>query len=207
MIIAIDGTAASGKGTLAKKMAGRLGLPHLDTGALYRIIGQMLRQDGMTIDTVTVEKAAEAAENIDLSLMNIPAIRTAEASVMAAHIADIPQVRSALISFQRSFAKRDTQGAILDGRDIGTIILPDADVKFFVDADLDIRAERRFTELQAAGETVVLDSIKSDLAKRDDRDRNRKIAPLKRADDAIMIDTSRIDIESMVDFACDYLPK
>lgn len=215
MIIAIDGTAASGKGTLAKKLAEQFSLAHLDTGALYRITGQMLRKDGFTAHDITSENAANAAETLDLSLMNDPIIRTAEAGEMASIVAAIPEVRAALMSFQRSFAQtpppfnggQTPQGAVLDGRDIGTVILPDANVKFFVDADLNIRAERRFAELKASGETVNLNDIETALAARDDRDRNRSSSPLKPADDAIMVNTSKMGVAAMVDFACDYLPK
>ena len=215
MIIAIDGTAASGKGTLAKKLALRLNLAHLDTGALYRITGQMLRRDGITPDGVTAEIAAKAAENLDLSLMDDPVIRSAEAGEMASIVAAIPEVRSALMAFQQSFAKTPParndgsayDGAVLDGRDIGTVILPDADAKFFVDAEPQIRAERRLQELLAAGEETDLETVLSALMMRDDRDRNRETAPLIPADDAVMVDTSSLGVEAMVDFACDHLKK
>jgi cytidylate kinase len=215
MIIAIDGTAASGKGTLARKMGQRLNLAHLDTGALYRIIGQMLQNDGISGDGVTAEKARQAAENLDLCLMDDPRIRSAGAGEMAAVVASIPEVRAVLLAFQRDFAKSPPlppngakyDGAVLDGRDIGTIVLPHADAKFFVDADPDIRAERRFAELTSAGAKTDLGTVKQALMDRDERDRNREIAPLKPAGDAIMVDTTGMGIEAMIDFACDNLPK
>ena len=215
MIIAIDGTAASGKGTLAKKLAARLGLAHLDTGALYRITGQMLHQNGISPEEITPENAAKAAENLDISLMNDPSIRTAKAGEMASLVAALPDVRVALQSFQRNFAHtpppsesgQAVNGAVLDGRDIGTVILPDADVKFFVDAALDIRANRRFDELTAAGEDTDFETVRTALAARDDRDKNRETSPLIPAADAVMVDTSNLDVDAMVDFACDHLTK
>jgi cytidylate kinase len=215
MIIAIDGTAASGKGTLAKKMGCRLNLAHLDTGALYRITGQMLRNDGISHDGVTAKVAAEAAENLDLTLMDDPNIRSAEASEMATIVASIPEVRTALLAFQKNFAKHpprrsdstDYSGAVLDGRDIGTVILPDADVKFFVNASPDVRAERRLAELTAAGAHTDFDTVKEALIARDEQDYNREIAPLKPAKDSIIVDTTHLGIEEMIDFACGHLPK
>ncbi len=215
MIIAIDGTAASGKGTLAKKLADRCNLAHLDTGALYRITGHMLQMAGISATEITPQNASQASENLDLSYMDDPAIRTALAGEMASVVAAIPEVRSALTSFQRSFAMtppqrsdgEDYDGAILDGRDIGTVILPDADVKFFVDADLTIRASRRFAELQARGETVTEHDVLSALKSRDERDKNRVTAPLIPADDAVMVDTTNLGISAMIDFACEHLPK
>ena len=215
MIIAIDGTAASGKGTLAKKLAARLNLAHLDTGALYRITGEMLHRQGLSPAEVTPENAAKAAENLDLSLMEDPAIRTAKAGEMASVVAVLPKVRVALMAFQQNFAQMPParedgaayDGAVLDGRDIGTVILPDADVKFFVDAKPEIRAERRLNELLAHGEEAEFEAVKSALISRDDRDRNRETAPLIPADDAVMVDTSAMGVEAMVDFACDHLKK
>ena len=215
MIIAIDGTAASGKGTLAKRLATRLNLAHLDTGALYRITGHMLHIQGITIADITPEIAVKAAENLDLSYSDDPVIRTVIAGDMASHVAAIPQVRSALTTLQRTFAHtpppRDDggsyDGAVLDGRDIGTVILPDADVKFFVDADLDLRAERRLKELKAAGSNIDKQAVFSTLQARDDRDRSRATAPLIPADDAVMIDTTHLGIDAMIDFACEHLPK
>ena len=215
MIIAIDGTAASGKGTLAKKLAARLNLAHLDTGALYRITGQMLRRDGFTPADVSPEDAAKAAENLDLSLMDDPVIRTAEAGEMASIVAALPDVRAALMTFQQQFAQTPParadghlfDGAVLDGRDIGTVILPHADVKFFVDAAPEIRAERRMNELNAAGATTDLATVQKDLMSRDERDRNRKTAPLIPAEDAVMVDTTDLGVTAMVDFACDHLKK
>ena len=220
MIIAIDGTSASGKGTLAKRLANRFNLAHLDTGALYRITAQMLRKQGIASDAITAENAVKVAENLNLSLMDDPSIRTTQAGEMASIVAAIPQVRAALKSFQQSFAQQSItnipaaskegtsfNGAVLDGRDIGTVILPDADVKFFVAADLAIRAERRFAELKTMGENISLNDIQKALADRDERDRMRKTSPLIPADDAILIDTSTMGVEATVDFACDYLPK
>ena len=204
MIIAVDGTAASGKGTLAKRLAGALNLAHLDTGALYRGVGLMLLNDGVSAQQITPYRAENAAKNLDFSCLDHPDLRTPETGEMASVVAAIPAVRHALLDSQRQFAASPPQGfdgAVLDGRDIGTVVLPDADVKFYVDADLAIRAERRTKELINAGHAVMLPEIQQALAARDERDMSRSEAPLKPADDAIMIDTSTLDVDMMVEKA------
>ena len=204
MIIAVDGTAASGKGTLTQHLAQRLKLAHLDTGSLYRSCALMLLRDGLTTHTVTPAAAETAAKALDTSLINTTAIRHDDVSAMASVIASIQSVRSALVKTQQQFAeaKHDNKdGAILDGRDIGTVILPDADYKFFVDADLDIRAERRYKELINQGVSTTKATVEKELALRDERDYNRKHAPLKQADDAIFVDTSAKNVNEMVAFA------
>jgi len=210
MIIAVDGTAASGKGTLAKRLATTLGLAHLDTGALYRGVGYALMIEGFSAQEITPYHAENAAKNLDFSLLDKPELRTPEAGEMASIVAAIPEVRQALLDAQRQFAQSPPEGfdgAVLDGRDIGTVVLPDADVKFFVDADLAIRADRRTKELINQGHAVMLPEIQTALAARDKRDMSRKQAPLKPAEDAIMIDTSDLDVEMMVKTALSHCPQ
>lgn len=212
MIIAVDGTAASGKGTLAKALAAELGLAHLDTGALYRACGLTLMLEGADPSSVDEHAAEIAAKNLDFSLTEDARIRTAEAGEMASVVAAMPEVRAALLEGQRRFAysvtpelkdglRKGLRGAILDGRDIGTVVLPDADYKFFVDADVDIRAHRRWKELINHGSEAMLPAIMEDLVKRDERDRSRQHAPLKPADNAILVDTTEKSVEEMVRFA------
>lgn len=204
MIIAVDGTAASGKGTLAKKLAEALNLAHLDTGALYRAVAVSALDLGLTAATITPQDAEKIAQNLDLALTESNRIRTPEAGEMASVVAVIPEVRAALLDLQRQFAvspPRGRDGAVLDGRDIATVVLPDADVKFFVDARPEVRAERRHKELINAGHEVMLRDILASLEARDARDRNRHHAPLKPAPESIMVDTSDQDVDSMVAFA------
>ena len=198
MIIAIDGTAASGKGSLAKRLAAALGLAHLDTGLLYRAVGmKVARAGGDPADPALAVAAARSLTDADRAADDLRSDRAARA---ASHASALPGVRAALIAFQRDFAHRPG-GAVLDGRDIGTVICPDADAKFFVTASAEERAARRHRELIARGETVSLDSVLADLRARDDRDRNRAAAPLKPADDAVTIDTTGITIAATVDRA------
>ena len=195
MIIAIDGTAASGKGSLAKRLAAALGLAHLDTGLLYRAVGmKVARAGGDPADPALSVAAARSLTDADRAADDLRSDRAARAA------SALPGVRAALIAFQRDFAHRPG-GAVLDGRDIGTVICPDADAKFFVTASAEERAARRHRELIARGETVSLDSVLADLRARDDRDRNRAAAPLKPADDAVTIDTTGITIAATVDRA------
>lgn len=210
MIIAVDGTAASGKGTLAKRLAMALQLAHLDTGALYRGVGYMLMMDRVSGQDITPYLAEKAAKNLDFDILEKPELRSPEAGEMASIVATIPEVRQALLDAQRQFAQSPPvgfHGAVLDGRDIGTVVLPDADVKFFVDADLTIRAYRRTKELINQGHAVMLPEIQTALAARDERDMSRKEAPLKPAEDAIMIDTSDMDVEMMVKTALSHCPQ
>ena len=191
MIIAIDGPAAAGKGTLARRLADHLGYAYLDTGALYRVVAVMvLRQNG---DPGDAGISAEAARTLDLDLLESADLRTAEAGVAASKVAAIPSVRAALVNFQRQFAitpPGNAGGAILDGRDIGTVICPDADHKLFVTASLEARADRRFKELQERDEAAIYSDVLQDMSDRDARDANRKDAPMTQAENAILIDTS-----------------
>ena len=204
MRIAVDGTAASGKGTLARRLAKALTLVHLDTGSLYRGVGLNLMRDGFTTETVTLQDAENAANNLDLSLSDDPEIRTDAAGTMASVIAVMQPVREALKRRQQRFAHDipdGFKGAVLDGRDIGTVILPDADCKFFVDADPEIRARRRLDELLSQGIKTDFDTVYGDLVARDERDIKRTIAPLRKTEDAIFVDTGAKTVEEMVTFA------
>jgi cytidylate kinase len=193
MIIAIDGPAASGKGTLAQRLALRYGLPHLDTGSLYRAVARDVLAAGHRLeDAAAGERAARSLDHTTLSDRGLRGARMSEAaSVVAAH----PQVRAALLDMQKEFARRP-QGAVVEGRDIGTVVCPDADIKLFVTADIEERARRRYRELLARGEQVTLESVLEDLRKRDERDSSRTISPLRRAPDAHLLDTTKLDIEA-----------
>lgn len=189
MIIAIDGTTSSGKGTLAKRLAAHYGLPHLDTGLLYRAVGKAAIDAGIALDD-EAGCAALAAE-IDLKDFDERDLRTAGVGAAASIVAVLGDVRRALFDLQRKFAKRKG-GAVLDGRDIGTVIAPDADVKLWVDASVEERARRRFVELSGMGEATTQAAVLLQLKERDARDSQRKDAPMKPADDAIWVDTTRM---------------
>ncbi|MEM8685973.1 MAG: (d)CMP kinase [Pseudomonadota bacterium] len=193
MIIAIDGPAASGKGTLARKLAEHFNLAYLDTGSLYRAVALKLVLDGA--DPKAEEQAVETARKLDGSLLGDPRLRSGEVGEAASVVAANPEVRKEILDFQRRYAA-SPGGAVLDGRDIGTIVCPDADVKLFVVANPQVRAKRRFEELIAGGEEVTYDTVLADLKARDARDEGRSIAPLKRASDALLLDTSELDIET-----------
>lgn len=193
MIIAVDGPSASGKGTLARRLARHYGLKHLDTGALYRVTGlAVLLAGGDPADPVAADAAARA---LDLSLLEHPGLRTEEAGAAASKVAAIPAVRAALLQFQRDFA-HEAPGAVLDGRDIGTVVCPEADAKLFVVARADIRARRRFDELAARGDSVDYAAVLADIEARDARDSSRAVAPLRPADDALLLDTSELAIDA-----------
>lgn len=191
--VAIDGPAAAGKGTISKAVAAALGFAHLDTGLLYRAVGarHLLGEDPL-----------QAAQSLSADDLANPNLRTADVAQAASKVAVLPDVRTALVDFQRAFARRDA-GAVLDGRDIGTVICPDAEAKLFVTASVEIRAERRFNELSANGQTTDYETVLADVKERDRRDSERATAPLKPADDAIVIDTSELDIEAAITAAID----
>lgn len=189
MIIAIDGTTSSGKGTLAKRLAKHYGLPHLDTGLLYRAVGKAAMDAG--VDLKDADACAAIAARIDPRDFDERELRTAGVGTAASMVAALMPVRQALFDMQRKFA-RQKKGAVLDGRDIGTVIAPDADVKLWVDASVEERARRRFLELSAMGEDVTEHGVLQQLKERDLRDSQRKDAPMKPADDAIWIDTTRM---------------
>ncbi|QGM96141.1 (d)CMP kinase [Methylocystis parvus] len=195
LVIAIDGPAASGKGTLARKLAEHYGLPHLDTGLLYRATACALLDEGLPLDDV--EAAVEAARGLSLTDFDEARLRAREMGEAASVVAAMPPVRAALIDMQRAFAARP-EGAVLDGRDIGTVICPEARVKIFVTATPETRAQRRALELASRGEAVDYAAILDDVRKRDARDSERSAAPLKAADDAIKLDTSELDREEVL---------
>lgn len=190
LVIAIDGPAASGKGTLARRLAEHYGLPHLDTGLLYRAVACSLIDEGLPLDDVTAAEAA--ARGLSLTEFDPERLRSREMGEGSSVVAAIPAVRAALIDMQRSFAAR-AEGAVLDGRDIGTVICPKATVKIFVIATPETRAQRRALELASRGEHVDYALILEDVRARDARDSQRALAPLKAADDAITLDTSALD--------------
>lgn len=183
--VAIDGPAASGKGTLSKRIAAHFGFAHLDTGLLYRAVGAKV---------LAGQDAVVAAEGLDPADLESDLLRTPQVAQAASTAAAIPDVRAALIAFQRSFAAREG-GAVLDGRDIGTVICPDADAKLFITASDKVRAERRFLELQAKGADVTREGVLEDLRARDRRDSERAIAPMAKAADALLLDTSAMTID------------
>ncbi|UDL94268.1 (d)CMP kinase [Lichenihabitans sp. PAMC28606] len=193
MIIAIDGPAASGKGTLARRLARHFGLPHLDTGLLYRATARAL----MEADRPLVDEMAAVAAARSLGLIDFDetVLRGREMGEAASVVAAIPDVRATLIETQRAFARRP-EGAVLDGRDIGTVICPDADVKIFVTATARVRAQRRALELAGRGEPVDFEAVLADIIRRDDRDSSRGVAPLRAASDAVTLDTSVLDIDA-----------
>jgi len=189
VIIAVDGPTASGKGTIARAIAAHFGLPHLDTGLLYRAVGRQVALSGGNPDDPA---DAEAACTFPESLLEDPALRSEETGGFASRVSLHPGVRKALFERQRAFATQPG-GAVLDGRDIGTVIAPDAEVKLYVTAELEVRALRRFLEMRDRGAEVTLEEIERDLAARDRRDRERAEAPLTAAEDAILLDTSEME--------------
>ncbi|KAA5601954.1 (d)CMP kinase [Blastochloris sulfoviridis] len=193
MIIALDGPAASGKGTLAKKIAGQFGLPHLDTGLLYRAVARGVLDRGA--DPGDTAAAAAVAAALDVAALDEDRLRGAEMGEAASRVAAIPAVRAALFDLQRAFAARPG-GAVLDGRDIGTVICPDATVKIFVTATPEVRAERRYRELQGRGESIAFADVLADIRRRDARDSSRTAAPLAAAADAHLLDTTTLDIDA-----------
>jgi cytidylate kinase len=195
MIIAIDGPAASGKGTLGKRLAHHYGYRHLDTGVIYRAVAKVLLDAGA--DLTDEAQAVAAALELDPEKFGDPVLKTQRVGDAASVVSAIPRVREVLVSFQRQFAV-DPPGAVLDGRDIGTVICPNADVKIFVVADPRVRARRRTLEAKARGEIADEAEVLEDILKRDERDQNRAVAPLKAAADAYLLDNSHLDIEGGV---------
>lgn len=186
--IAIDGPAASGKGTIARQLAARFGFAHLDTGLLYRAVGLKML-DGV--------EPVEAAQALDLTGLDSLPLRGPEVAQAASRVAALPAVRAALMDVQRAFSRR-SGGAVLDGRDIGTVICPEAEAKLFVTASAEVRADRRWRELLSTGHDVTLPDVMADVLARDARDMNRSDAPLKPAEDAVTLDTSKMPIEAAV---------
>lgn len=196
LTIAIDGTFSSGKGTLSRRIAAHYGLACLDTGKLYRATARDVLAAGVSLEDA--DQAAMIAAQIDPATFGDPYLKSGEIGAAASKVSVHPPVRAALLAFQRDFAAK---GAVLDGRDIGTVICPDADAKLFVDADPEIRAERRYQELLGYGEDVTLAGVLADLTERDHRDMNRATAPLKPAVDAHLLDTTDLSIYRAVSTA------
>lgn len=199
MIIAIDGPTASGKGTVAAGVARRYGLKRLDTGSLYRAVGLAVLDAGG--DPADEAAAVAAAQRLDLGAIDETRIRSSAAGVAASRVAAISAVRAVLRTAQRAFAD-DPAGAVLDGRDIGTVICPNAEVKLFVTADLKARTERRLKELRGRGEDIAFETLEAQIADRDARDTNRPDSPLRQAPDAHLLDTTYLSIEGSVEAAC-----
>jgi cytidylate kinase len=198
MIIAIDGPAASGKGTIARRLAALYGLPHLDTGLLYRATARALIDAGHRLDEPF--HAVEAARGLALIDFDESQLRGESMGEAASVVASLPEVRAALIEAQRRFARR-AEGAVLDGRDIGTVICPDAEVKIFVTASAEARAQRRAIELAGRGGKVDFASVLEDILRRDSRDSERSAAPLRPAPDAAILDTTNLGVDAAVDAA------
>jgi cytidylate kinase len=198
MIIAIDGPAASGKGTLAKLVARHWGLPCLDTGLLYRAVARDVAVRGFKLTDAWA--ALAQARSLDLATLDDPRLRTAAAGEAASLIAGVPQVRAALLAYQRAFATQPG-GAVLDGRDIGTVVCPDADAKIYVTARPEVRAWRRFVERQGQCEPVTFEAVLADIVRRDRRDAGRESSPMRQGLDACLLDTSDLDIEAAFDAA------
>ncbi|MEM7425820.1 MAG: (d)CMP kinase [Pseudomonadota bacterium] len=193
MIIAIDGPAASGKGTLARRLAARFGLSYLDTGSLYRAVAFRALSAGD--DPANEAAATSAARSLDLTQVKDSDLRSSEVGQAASVVAAMSAVRKEVLNFQRRYAQRPG-GAVLDGRDIGTVVCPEADIKLFVTASPEERAKRRHAELSAQEPGLGYETVLEDLRARDERDRNRETAPLRPADDAHLLDTSDLDIEA-----------
>jgi cytidylate kinase len=202
MIVAIDGPAASGKGTIGKRVAAHYGLAYLDTGSLYRAIARdTLAGGGDPADTLAALASAKA---LDPATLNDPALRGPGLGEAASLVARHAMVRGVLLAYQREFARAPT-GAVIDGRDIGTVICPDAEVKLFVTATTEERARRRYLELKQAGIPVTKGEVLADIKRRDERDRNRDVAPLRMAPDAYLLDTTNLDIDAAFKAAIDLI--
>lgn len=202
MIIAIDGPAASGKGTLGKLIAAYYGLAHLDTGKLYRAVARdTLCQGENPSDAIAALIAAKA---LDVATLDDPALIDGQLGEAASIVANHPEVRNALLAYQRAFARRKP-GAVLDGRDIGTVICPDADVKLFVTATSEERARRRYRELKQVGICISEADVLADIRRRDERDKGRAAAPLAQAEDAVLLDTTNLDIDAAFKAAIDLI--
>jgi cytidylate kinase len=207
-VVAIDGPAASGKGTLARRLAEKFGLAHLDTGKLYRATALLVLETGG--DPADAAVAASAARRVDPASLADPVLLGEEVAGAASVVAAIPAVRAALFAMQREFAAHPpppAAGAVLDGRDIGTAVCPDADVKLFIVASAEARAERRVKELRARGAPAIYGDVLQDMKERDARDSGRRVAPLAAASDATIIDTTQLDADQVFELASDLIAR
>ncbi len=212
IVIAIDGPAASGKGTLARKLADHLGYSYLDTGALYRAVGKAVLDAGgdPDIESDAMDAAQKLASSLKPEDLQDPALRNDAIGQAASKVGKFAGARTALLQFQKDFAahpSKGVKGVVLDGRDIGTVICPDADVKLFVTASTEVRSKRRFSELTAKGINTSLEAVLADMKERDARDSGRDTAPLKPADDAHILDTSDMDAQKTMDAALSIIQK
>ncbi len=204
MIIAIDGTAAAGKSTIARRIAQHYGLPHLDTGSLYRAVARNVVAAGHALTDVNA--AAEAARRLDPATLSDPNLRLKGNGEAASIVAAFPEVRAELIAFQRSFAA-DPGGAVVEGRDIGTVVCPNAQAKIFVTASPHARASRRYIELKGYGVETTEAAVLAEIVERDRRDRERPVSPLRPAEDALLLDTTELDIEKAFAAALELIDK
>ena len=204
MIIAIDGTAAAGKSTLARRIAQRYSLPHLDTGSLYRAVARDVQLAGHALDDA--KAAACAARRLDPATLSDPSLRLKGKGEAASVVAAVPQVREALLAFQRTFAAQPN-GAVVEGRDIGTVVCPHANAKIFVTASAESRARRRYIELKSYGVQTTEEVVLRELKERDRRDSERPISPLRPASDALLLDTTELDIEKAFAAALELIDK
>jgi cytidylate kinase len=205
-VITVDGPSAAGKGTLARRLAQHFGYDFLDTGSLYRGVGLAVLRQGL--DPADQKVATAAAQALTPEILGDPAIRAEATSAAASKVAAIPSVRAAILNWQRDFARnaaRNSGGAVLDGRDIGTVVCPDADGKLFITASVEARAERRVKELQARGETAIYARVLQDMQERDARDQGRSISPTKPATDALIIDTSDLTADQVFERALAFI--
>lgn len=213
IVIALDGPAAAGKGTLARRLAARYRLAYLDTGSLYRGVGLAVMRQGL--DPAVESAAAAAAQTLDPAILADPEIRSERSGQAASQVGAIPAVRRALLDWQRHFAANPPpaedgtprRGAVLDGRDIGTVVCPDAQVKLFVTASTEARAQRRFKELQDKGAGAIYARVLQDMQERDARDQDREVAPLIPAADALVIDTSAMSADQVFDLAISHIDR
>jgi cytidylate kinase len=205
-VITVDGPSAAGKGTLARRLAAHFGFDFLDTGALYRGVGLAVLRQGL--DPADEKAATAAAKALKAEILSDSAIRAENTSTAASKVAAIPSVRAAILNWQRDFARdaaSNSGGAVLDGRDIGTVVCPDADAKLFITASVQARADRRVKELQARGETAIYARVLQDMQERDARDQGRSISPTKPATDALIIDTSDLTADQVFERALAFI--